>query len=62
MQKKKVNPQAGVKLFAKNMADKEMLSTGGTSGRGKNVEKGCERVNIVQIWYTHVYKWENSTC
>jgi hypothetical protein len=44
------------------MADKEMLSTGGTSGRGKNVEKGCERVNIVQIWYTHVYKWENSTC
>jgi hypothetical protein len=30
----------------------------GTSGKGKDVEKGCRRVNIVQILFTHVCKWK----
>jgi hypothetical protein len=30
--------------------------TGSTSGRGE------ERVNIVQILCTHVYKWKNDIC
>jgi hypothetical protein len=28
----------------------------GISGRGKDVEKGCRRVSIVQILCTHVWK------
>jgi hypothetical protein len=30
----------------------------GTSGRGEDVGKGCVRVNIVQLLYTHVCKWK----
>jgi hypothetical protein len=30
------------------------------SWRGEEVEKGCRRVNIVQILYTNVYKWKNN--
>jgi hypothetical protein len=33
-----------------------------TSGRGKDVERGCRRVNKVQILYTHVCIWKNETC
>jgi hypothetical protein len=32
-----------------------------TSGRGKEVGKGCGRVNIVQILSTYVCKWKNDT-
>jgi hypothetical protein len=34
----------------------------GTSGRGKEVEKGHGRVNMVQMLCTHVCKWQNDTC
>jgi hypothetical protein len=30
----------------------------GTSGSGEDVEKGCRRVNIVQILCTHARKWK----
>jgi hypothetical protein len=33
-----------------------------TSGSGEDVEKGLERLNIVQILYIHVCKWKNETC
>jgi hypothetical protein len=28
---------------------------------GEDVWKGCRRINIVQIPYTHVYRWKNET-
>jgi hypothetical protein len=31
------------------------------SGRGEEMEKGCRRVDIVQILCTHVCKWKNET-
>jgi hypothetical protein len=31
-------------------------------GSGEDLGKGCRRVNIVQILYTHVCKGENETC
>jgi hypothetical protein len=34
----------------------------GTSGREEKVGKGCGRLNVVQILYTHVCKWKNETC
>jgi hypothetical protein len=34
----------------------------GTNGREEDLEKGCRRVNMVEILCTHVYKWENETC
>jgi hypothetical protein len=34
----------------------------GISGRGKDKERGCRRVNMVQIFCTHVCKWKNETC
>jgi hypothetical protein len=30
----------------------------GTSGKGKGVQKGYRRVNMVQILYTYVCKWK----
>jgi hypothetical protein len=35
---------------------------GRTSRRREDVEKGCRRVNMVQILCTHVCKWKNETC
>jgi hypothetical protein len=34
----------------------------GTSGRVEVVEKGCKRVNMVQILCTYVCKFKNDTC
>jgi hypothetical protein len=34
----------------------------GTSGRRKDIRKGCRRVNMVEILCTHVCKWKNETC
>jgi hypothetical protein len=34
----------------------------GISGKGEDVERGCRRVNMVPILYTHVCKWKNGTC
>jgi hypothetical protein len=34
----------------------------GISGRGEDVGKECRRVNIVQIFCTHIKKWKNETC
>jgi hypothetical protein len=28
----------------------------------KDIRKGCRRVNMVEILYTHVQKWKNETC
>jgi hypothetical protein len=33
-----------------------------TSGRGENISKGFQRVNIVQILCTYACKWKNETC
>jgi hypothetical protein len=44
------------KIPCKNIADKEMVPTVGTSGRGEKLGKGCGRVNRVQIQYTQVCK------
>jgi hypothetical protein len=38
------------------------LGGGSISGRGKEVRKGCGRLNIVHILCAHVYKWKNDTC
>jgi hypothetical protein len=35
---------------------------GGTSGMGEDVGRGYRRVNMVQILFTHVYKWKNDAC
>jgi hypothetical protein len=32
-----------------------------TSGRGEDMKKVCRRVKIMQIWCTHVHKWQNDT-
>jgi hypothetical protein len=34
----------------------------GTTGRREEVDKGCRKVNMVQILCTHVCKWKNETC
>jgi hypothetical protein len=34
----------------------------GISGRGEEVEKGCRRVNMVQILCAPVCKWKKETC
>jgi hypothetical protein len=31
-------------------------------GRGKDIRKGCRRVNMTEISCTHVCKWKNETC
>jgi hypothetical protein len=31
----------------------------GTNGSGEDVGRGCRRVNMVQIFCTHVCKWKN---
>jgi hypothetical protein len=33
-----------------------------TSGRGDYIRKGCRRVNLVKILWTHTWKWKNETC
>jgi hypothetical protein len=33
-----------------------------TSQRGEVVEKGCKRVNMVQILHTHEWKQKKDTC
>jgi hypothetical protein len=35
---------------------------GGTNARGKEMGKGCKRVNMVQILCIHVCKWKNDIC
>jgi hypothetical protein len=48
---------------SENRRAEQVLSGGvGTSGRREEVGKGCGRVNIAQIPYTHVCKWKNETC
>jgi hypothetical protein len=32
-----------------------------TSGRGENIRKRGQRVNMVEIFSTHVCKWKNET-
>jgi hypothetical protein len=34
----------------------------GTSGRGEDIRKRSKRVNMVEIFSTHIYKWKNETC
>jgi hypothetical protein len=34
----------------------------GNSGMGRDVGRGCRRVNMVQILCAHVYKWKNEIC
>jgi hypothetical protein len=34
----------------------------GTNGRGKNMRKRYKKVNMVEIFCTHVCKWKNETC
>jgi hypothetical protein len=29
---------------------------------GEDIRKGCTRVNMVEILFTHVCKWKNETC
>jgi hypothetical protein len=49
---------------SENRRVKQVLSQGaGTSEGGfENVDKGCGRMNMVQILYTHVCKWKIETC
>jgi hypothetical protein len=46
------------KIPCKNIADKEMVPTVGTSRIGEKLGKECGRVNRVQIEYTQVCKWK----
>jgi hypothetical protein len=41
---------------------KQSLLGIGINGRGEEVEKGCGRVNMVQILCTCECKWKNDTC
>jgi hypothetical protein len=50
-------------IKTENRRAEQVLPGGvGTSGRGEVAEKGCRKVNIVQILCTHVCKWKNETC
>jgi hypothetical protein len=40
----------------------EAMGTTGPVWVVGTLEKGCRRVNMVQILYTHVCKWKNETC
>jgi hypothetical protein len=44
-----------------NKRAKQVLS-GGLVPVGREVWKGCRRVDIVQILCTHVCKWKNDSC
>jgi hypothetical protein len=48
---------------SENMRTEHVMSGGvaATSGR-EEMGNGCERMNIVQILCTHVFKWKNDTC
>jgi hypothetical protein len=35
---------------------------GGCQKEGEEVEKGCRKVNMMQILHTHICKWKNDTC
>jgi hypothetical protein len=48
-------------LFLKTENRKSCLGVG-TSERGKDMRKGCRRVNMVEILYTHVCIWKNKNC
>jgi hypothetical protein len=45
-----------------NRQAEQVLSWGGNSGRGKDVEKSYRRANIVHILCTQVCKWKSKTC
>jgi hypothetical protein len=32
-----------------------------TNGRGRIIRKGYRRLNMVEIFCTHIYKWKNET-
>jgi hypothetical protein len=36
----------------------QVLPGDSKSERGEEMRKGCMRLNMVQIWYTHVSKWK----
>jgi hypothetical protein len=44
------------------LSKEELTEKVDTSGRGEEVGKGCERVNMVQILCIHIWKWKNETC
>jgi hypothetical protein len=59
-----LNKQKCCFVFYKNEKQEsrtDLVSGVGTSGSGKDVEKGCRRVNMVQILCTPVCKWKHET-
>jgi hypothetical protein len=34
----------------------------GTGGRREDIKKGGRRINVMEIFCTHVCKWKNETC
>jgi hypothetical protein len=48
---------------SKNRREEQILPGGiDTSRRGKDMGKGCKRVNMVQILCTHEWEWRKDTC
>jgi hypothetical protein len=51
-----------VPMETENRKAKQVLSGGGTNGRGKDIRKRYRRVKVVKILCTCVCKWKNETC
>jgi hypothetical protein len=52
----------GVRNCMEERKVKQVLSEGWYQWVGKDIRKGCRRVNMVEIFCTHVQKWKKKTC
>jgi hypothetical protein len=60
-----LNKHTKIIFFQKQQTGRQnMFCLGGAdnSGRGEDIRKGSQRMNIVEILDTHVCKWKNESC
>jgi hypothetical protein len=49
-------------FFFKNREQVLSGEEGWYQWEGKNIRKGCRRVNVVEIFFTYVFKWKKENC